>query len=179
MKIFKKAPQSWTNLNKLLINWSCLLFASRLAQWLSTSMSSCNTSQRPIKSTERKKKIIPWKIIKNCPFSSSLTFNKALAILFNVQVPDEKQPWHQEMWTLILFVEATNFLLKLSWTLGFIVACVWCNDQSRGALSHLLSQLALGDAKPIVSLIVRENSWFENVYRKINLFNDFKTSAGE
>ncbi|KAI6170666.1 hypothetical protein M3Y97_01126700 [Aphelenchoides bicaudatus] len=77
-----------------------------------------------------------------------------LTILFNINLPESSD--RTQMCNVILFVETANFFLKMSWTLGFIIACVWCNEKSRSALPHLLNSLAQDDAKPTKDQLVQK-----------------------
>ncbi|KAI6198541.1 hypothetical protein M3Y96_00530200 [Aphelenchoides besseyi] len=68
-----------------------------------------------------------------------------------------------EMCHLMILIDAVHFLLKMIWTVGFIVACVCCNEQSRSALPHLLDKLADDpEAKLIKDQLVQklqDSSW--------------------
>ncbi|KAI6242279.1 hypothetical protein M3Y99_00241800 [Aphelenchoides fujianensis] len=57
---------------------------------------------------------------------------------------------------VMMTIEIFRFALKMIWTVGFIVACVWCNEKSRSALPPLLDKLAVGEAKLIKDQLVQK-----------------------
>ncbi|KAI6243490.1 hypothetical protein M3Y99_00105900 [Aphelenchoides fujianensis] len=57
---------------------------------------------------------------------------------------------------VMMTIEIFRFGLKMVWTVGFIVACVWCNEKSRSALPPLLDKLAIGEAKLIKDQLVQK-----------------------
>ncbi|KAI6212373.1 hypothetical protein M3Y94_00014700 [Aphelenchoides besseyi] len=78
----------------------------------------------------------------------------------NRYLPNRERP---EMCHVMIMIDAVHFVLKMIWTVGFIVACVCCNEKSRSALPHLLDKLSDdSEAKLIKDQLVQklqDSSW--------------------